>query len=162
MFDEIFEVSEFQSFKFCINCGTSFIASRKDKKYCSDNCRKDFSRLPQNSLSSPTKARKNAEFFDTARRMGERLYDLPPTARLGFMKELIDMARAGNTPLREILSNWKLRHPHPENDSWMFPRGRRSYSTIAQAAQAYCRKFWGANVDDVVYNRVDEPPTGEI
>ena len=162
MFDEIFEAEKYQSFKTCINCGTSFISTRKDRKYCSDNCRKDFSRLPQNSLSSASKARQNAVFFDTARRLGDRLYDLPPTARLGYMKELIDMARAGNTQLREILSNWKLRHPDPENERWMFPRSNRVYSTIAQAAQAYCWKFWRANVDDVVYDRVDEPPTGEI
>ena len=162
MFDHILETEHFQNFKRCINCGNIFLAKRKDKKYCSDNCRKDFSRITQNSFCSPTKSRTNAEFFDKARRLGDHLYDLPPTARLGYMKELVDEARNGNTKLREILSNWKLRHPHPENDTWMFPRGRRAYSTIAQAAQSYCWKFWKANVDDVVYDRVDEPPTGEI
>lgn len=94
--------------------------------------------------------------------MGETYYRLPPQERLGHMQQLIQEARDGNTQLRELLSNWKLRHLHPENDSWMFPFGRRSYGTIAQEAQSYCRRFWGANVDDVVYDRVPEPPTGEV
>ena len=78
------------------------------------------------------------------------------------MKALIDEARAGNTALREILSNWKLRHPNPQTERWLFPRGSPSYCTIAQAAQNYCKKFWHANVADVVYCRVPEPPTGEV
>lgn len=78
------------------------------------------------------------------------------------MKELIDKARQGDTFLREVLSNLILRRPNPKSDSWMFPWGRRNYCTIAQAAQNYCRKYWRANADDVVYCRVDEPPTGEV
>jgi len=89
------------------------------------------------------------------------MYSLPHFERLGYMKDLIDEARAGNTQLRELLSNYKLRHPHPIDDSWMFTRGCRSYSTIAQAADRYCWKFWGTHVTDVVYCCCDEPYTGE-
>ncbi len=102
------------------------------------------------------------EFFDTARLMGERLYNLPTTERFGHMKALIDEARQGNTQLRELLSNYKLRHPNPTSETWMFPRSNRAYCTIAQAAQNYCGRYWSANVDDVVYGRVPEPPTGEV
>lgn len=157
----MFEGEDGGGFATCPQCGTEF-KYRSNKTYCSTKCRVYGNRAIQNARSSPSKARHNAEFFDTARRMGETFYALPPQHRLGHMQELIREARDGNTQLRELLSNWKLRHPHPEHDSWMFPHGRRVYSTIAQEAQSYCLRFWGANVGDVVYDRVPEPPTGEV
>lgn len=161
MYCELFEPTDGYPEE-CLNCGDPFIPKRKDMKFCKPTCRKAYSRGIQNSAHSPSKARNNAVFFDTARLMGERLYTLHPSERLGHMQQLVEEARQGNTQLRELLSNWKLRHPNPVDETWMFPRGSRSYSTIAQAAQAYCWHFWGANVDDVVYCRVPEPPTGEI
>ena len=157
----VFDVIEGNGLATCPQCETQY-PFRKGKIYCSPNCRKAASRGIQNSRTSKAKARDNYEFFDTARRMGETLYSLPLSQRLGHMKELIDEARAGNTALREILSNYKLRHPNPKDDSWMFPRGHRAYCTIAQAADRYCRKFWGAYVTDVVYNKVPEPDDGQI
>ena len=77
------------------------------------------------------------------------------------MKELIDEARGGNTKLRNLLSNYYLRHPN-KSDEWLYARGSRQYMTIAQAANAYCWKFWGTHVSDVVYDRCDEPETGEV
>ena len=133
-------------------------------RFCRATCRKAHSRRQHTHpvLGSRVKRRKNAEFFDTARRMGETYYSLPVTERLGHIKGLVDEARAGNTQLRELLSNRKLMHLHPKNDRWMFPNGNPAYSTIAQVAQAYCWRFWGENVGDVVYGRVPEPPTGEV
>jgi len=148
--------------RLCKYCETEFMPRRRDMVFCSTNCRVYSSRPKQNSQNSRDKARKNYELFDTAMRMGERLYSLPPFERLGYLKELIDDARSGNTQLREILSNYKLLHPDPENESWMLPRRSREYSTIAQAAHLYCWKFWGADVGDVVYNRVPEPEDGVI
>ena len=94
--------------------------------------------------------------------MAATLYSLPPSERLGHMKVLIDEARAGNTQLREILSNHKLLHPDPFGDVWLFYRRSRSYCTIAQAANNYCKRYWKANVSDVVYCRCKEPETGEV
>ena len=93
--------------------------------------------------------------------MADRLYDLPPFERLGHMKALIDEAREGNTKLRNLLSNYYLRHPN-KSDEWLYARGSRKYMTIAQAANAYCWKFWGIHVTAVVYDRCDEPETGEV
>ena len=146
----------------CKHCERPYKPHRSDQQFCGAKCRVYASRSTQNALSSPTVARTNAEFFDTARLMGERLYQLPPKERLGHIQSLIADARQGNVQLRNLLSNWKLRRPHPENETWMFPRGSRAYCTIAQAAQNYCKRFWNANVDDVVYCRVSEPPTGEV
>ena len=146
----------------CPKCLTEFVPVRKGNKFCGGNCRKSFSRPTQNSRDSPTKRRRNAEFFDNAQLMGNRLYSLPPQQRLGYIKDLIDGARAGNTQLRELLSNYKLLHPNPVSERWLFPRLSPSYRTIAQAAQGYCWMFWGSSVADVVYCRVPEPPTGEV
>lgn len=148
--------------RLCKHCECQFEARRKDMVYCSANCRVYASRSIQNSQNSPTKRRTNYELFDTAILMGDRLYSLPPFERLGYIKGLIDNARSGNTKLREILSNYKLLHPDPENERWMLPRRCPEYSTIAQAAHLYCWKFWCADVRDVVYCRVPEPDDGVV
>jgi len=88
----------------CPQCPSSY-PYRKGTTYCRPTCRVYASRPKQNSEFSITKARQNALFFDKAKRIGDMLYDLPPFERLGFMKVMIDEARAGNTQLRELLSN---------------------------------------------------------
>lgn len=151
----------------CHHCKSSFRKRRKDQKYCSDRCRKDHhqkkvrSEVPCNSKNSHRKRRSNLELFDSAKRLAEILYNLPPFERLGFMKELVDQAREGSSKLRGILTNAVLLKPDYHNRR-LFYRGQpRVYLTIAQAAEAYCRYFWSASVADVVYGRVSEPPTGE-
>ena len=158
----MFDLEDDLDTNLCMHCLGPYKARRMGQRFCSNKCRVYHNRPPQNAHSSPTKARESREFFDTAKLMGERLYNLPTTERLGHMQEIIEEARQGNTKLREILSNWKLRNPDPECEVWMYPRRDQSYCTIAQAAQNYCRKFWNANVEDVVYDRVPEPPTGEV
>ena len=143
----------------CPQCLGTF-PYRKGKTYCGVNCRVYASRPKQNSECSHDVARENAVFFDKARRIAEMMYELPPFERLGFMKDMIDEARAGNTQLRKLLSNYKLRHADPKNESWMHPWGDRSYMTLAQAADAYCRRFWGTHVTNVVYGRCAEPDDG--
>lgn len=143
----------------CPVCGTEF-TFKSNKKYCSKSCSRNATRPKQNSRKSPSKKNHNKRFFEEAKFLAECLYDLPPAERLGYMKDLVDRARAGDTRLREILSNYKLRRANPE-ESWWFPRGSAEYLTIAQAAQNYCRRFWWANVSDVVYCRAREPDTGE-
>ena len=147
---------------FCCVCGTTIQSQRTTKKYCSANCRQKANRNQQYSASSTTKARTNAEFFDRAKRLAEVLYTLPPEKRLGFMQQLIGEARAGNTKLREVLTNQKLLRPNPIEEKHLFHRSDPAYCTIAQAAQYYCKRFWKANVADVAYNRVEEPETGEV
>ena len=78
---------------------------KERRRYCSANCRQKANRNQQNSASSTTKARTNAEFFDRAKRLAEVLYTLSPEKRLGFMQQLIGEAPAGNTKLREVLTN---------------------------------------------------------
>ena len=155
-------VPESKNGRRCPKCNKP-VTGRPNKIYCSSNCRKRNNEFTRNSFCSVTKRRENAELLDRAKRLAEEFYTRPPAERLGFMKDLIDYARSGNDAvLRDILSNYKLLHPHPIEDRYLFHRGSRSYSTIAQVASRYCRRFWKADVREVVYNRVPEPPTGEI
>lgn len=152
----------------CAHCNKRFRRSRRDQIHCSSNCRKLHSQKARrqgnsvNSRSSPTKRRRDQEFFDVSLRLGERLYGLPVGERLGFMQTLIEEARSGNTALREILSNHYLLKANWEKPYLFHRECPATYFTIAQAADRYCRKFWRASVRAVVYGRAPEPPTGEV
>ena len=88
----------------CPRCGTA-VSGRPNRVYCSSNCRKRHTEGKRNATFSMAKRRENAELYDRAKRLTERLYLTPPMERLGFMKDLIDIARAGSdAQLRDILS----------------------------------------------------------
>ena len=146
---------------FCCVCGATIQSRDQRRNIAVQIVVKKANLNQQNSANSKTKARTNAEFFDSAERLAEALYNLPPEKRLGCMQSLIAEARAGNTKLREVLTNQKLR-PNPIEEKHLFHRSEPTYCTIAQAAQYYCKRYWKANVFDVAYNRVEEPETGEV
>jgi len=109
------------------------------------------------------KRRENAELYDRAKRLAEMLYLTPPMERLGFMKDLIDVARAEqDAQLRDILSNQTLIKLNWSDKQKYLHRNCSDYCTISQAASNYCKRFWRANVRDVVYGRTPEPPTGLV
>lgn len=152
----------------CLYCGETFNRRRRGQAYCSDRCRKNASQrrrrseTPRNARFSKEKRDSDRRFFDSAQWYGDRLYSLPPAQRLGFMKELIDLARAGNARLRQIICNKYLLRAGRDR-KWLFHnRCPLAYFTIAQAANRYCRLFWKASVRDVVYGLAPEPPTGEV
>jgi hypothetical protein len=101
-------------------------------------------------------------FFDLALRLAEELYTRSPLERLGYMKDLIDKARGGNLQLREILTNGILLKPDRTKKRLFHRRCPAAYFTIAEAANRYCWKFWGASVVDVVRGIASEPSTGEV
>lgn len=152
----------------CAHCGKSFRRARRNQVHCSPRCRKAHSQKtrrmenPINSRTSPTKRRREQEFFELSLRIAERLYGLPVGERLGFMQNLIEEARMGNTAMREILSNRYLLKANRSKPYLFHRRCPSAYFTIAQAAERYCRKFWRASVRDVVYGLAPEPPTGEV
>jgi len=148
-------------FKVCPGCGQEF-PYRSNKKVCSVRCRNKVNRTTQNGTKSVTKRRQLIHRNDTAMVLAERLYSLPPSERLGYMQELVQRAREGDTWLREVLSNHRLIKPNPIHDRHLFHRYSTEYCTISQAAQNYCKRFWKANVWEVVHNKVPEPPTGEV
>lgn len=154
--------------KICPNCKLMYSTKRPNQKFCSARCRKNESQKrrraisPVNSANSVTKRRDNMLLFDRAIILGHELYMRPPGQRLGYMKSLIDEARAGNSALRQLLSNQYLLRP-PLSKRWLFHnKSPAAYFTIAQAADRYCRKFWQSGVKKVVYGVAPEPPTGEV
>ncbi|WP_073257439.1 hypothetical protein [Shimia gijangensis] len=95
--------------------------------------------------------------------MAETLYTMPPGQRLGYIEEIIQLARSGQCPrIRKILTMPALIRPDPTKKH-LFYQGRKSYCTISQAANRYCRASpWDAGIADVVRGKVPEPPTGEV
>ena len=146
----------------CPRCGTS-VSGRPNRVYCSANCRKRHTEGKRNAALSMAKRRENTELYDRAKRLTEMLYLKPPLERLGFMKDLIDIARAGSdAQLRDILSNQTLIKLSWQEKQRFLHRNNSDYCTISQAASNYCKRFWKANVRDVVYGRAPEPPTGVV
>ena len=143
----------------CLHCKSTF-PQRSNKKYCSPKCRQYGNRVKQNSTNSPTTARDVEETLHSARALADLIYDLPTSEQLGFMRELIETARDGNTKLRRVLSNQYIRHL-PEEQNWVRGHGSRENFTISEMANRYCWRFWKANVTDVVYGLCEEPETGE-
>ena len=99
---------------------TTIQSQRSTKKYCSAVSSKS---QPQSteSASSKTKARTNAEFLISQKT--SRSYIITPEKRLGFMQSLIAEARAGNTKLREVLTNQNL-ETEPDRRKASFPSFR--------------------------------------
>jgi len=146
---------------FCRHCRVP-ISGRPNKKFCGPNCRKRFSERTQNSFTSREKKRRNFVLFDSATRLAEIYFQQPPFERLGLMHTYIEMAKEGESKMREILSNaylwdWKNDYGNPYKGK----RGR-SFGSLAAACERYCRYYWNASAADVVYNRADEPDDGVI
>ena len=156
------------SFTTCPHCGVEF-PFRSNKKFCLPSCRKlsaqhdQRKKQPVNAATSPAEWRKQHEVFELAERMAETLYSMPPFKRLGYIEEIVQLAKSGDCPkVRQILTMPELIYPNPQ-EKHLFLRGDRSFCTISQAADRYCRiSPWNAGVADVVRGKVPDPPTGEI
>ena len=154
---ELFDVIESDEVRQCPNCNAK-VSGRANEIYCSSNCKKRATETKRNSLFSPSKRRENQEFFDRALRLAEELYKTLPANRLGFMKDLIDYARTGEDfVLRNILCNPMLLKPKAYGQPYLFYGKSRSNLTISQAASNYFKRFWRANIKDVVFCNVPEP-----
>lgn len=153
----------------CPECEGEF-PFRSNKRFCSSKCRKahaqkkDREANPINAANSWAEKREQKEDFDLAMRMAEALYTLPPTDRFGYIEEVIQRARSGKSGrLRRILTNPDLIWPNPAKQYLFFRRAPRSYCTISQAADRYCRHSpWRAGVQEVVRGDAPEPETGQV
>lgn len=149
----------------CPKCAATFSPRRKDQRYCSKPCAKaatrNAARGPRTVDFSPELRRRSRMHYDKAMRLAEMVYTMPPNKRLGFMADLIRLAREGERTLRNILTDPTLLRASPDDEGLFFRRSPASYRTISQTADAYCRKFWGAGVKAVVTGECLEPPTGE-
>lgn len=150
----------------CPKCEGPFIRARSNQKYCSNRCAKaatrNAARGPRTVADSPELRLRSRRHYGRAMDLAETLYGAPVGERLGIMADLIQAARDHDAELRNILTDPRLLSASPREELHLFfRRSPQSYRTIAQAANAYCQKFWGQGVKAVVADRCPEPPTGE-
>jgi len=149
----------------CPTCQSAFLPRRKDQRYCCKPCARaatrNATRGPRTVAHSPDLRLRSRKHYDTAMRLAELVYTSPPNRRLGLMSDLIRRARGGDTKLRNILTDPTLLRASPDDTGLFFRHAPATYRTIAQAADAYCRMFWGQGVRAVVSGECPEPPTGE-
>jgi len=146
----------------CPTCAMLYVPRRTNQRYCKRACQKNATRGPQVTEASGEAKRRAIMHNDLARRLAERLYSMPPRERLGFIAEVVETARGASGPLRNVVTDTRLIRAKPEDKRLFYRRSPQVYRTIAQAADAYCRKFWGRGVATVVHGRCPEPETGEV
>lgn len=122
--------------KVCPRYSTEFQPKRANQKYCSQACQKAGSAHTARGLRTKEKNTVNYFHYDRAGRLAEIVYAVPPSERLGMMKDLLTTAEH-DARLRNILTDPKL-HKVP-------PRGNNRRN-IAQAASAYTKKFFGVSI----------------
>ncbi|WP_224503711.1 hypothetical protein [Celeribacter litoreus] len=95
--------------------------------------------------------------------MAERLYTMPPGQRLGYLNDIVDLARSGVSPrTRKVLTMPALLKPDATRRSLFWRNSPKTHLTISQAANRFCWRVWNASVKDVVRGIAPEPPTGEV
>jgi hypothetical protein len=136
-------------FTVCPGCNQEF-PYRRNKRVCSVRCRNKVNRTTQNGTESVTKRRHLIHRNDTAMVLAQRLYSLPPGERLGYVQELVQRAREGDTWLREVLSNHRLIKPNPIHDRHLFHRYSTEYCTISQrSSTTRCQNHRQGNAESV-------------
>ena len=153
--------------RLCIRCESEFELTRKDRKFCTSSCRsrhgQDKARResPVNSSSSKAKLRENMELFNRVLALTEQYYKTPKPERLGYLRDLVAIARAGETKTRAVLANRYLVYiKDPKLKSMIRRHGFPE--PIGRIVDKYCRHFWGASGREVVIGFAPDPPTGEI
>lgn len=126
----------------CPVCTINFVPKRSNQKYCAKSCQNNASR---DSREHEYIAR-NKMHYIRARDLAELVYSAPVNQRLGIMKNILEAAREHDATLRNILTDPTfLKASH--DDKYLFHRrAPGSYKTISQAANAYCKKFYGLSV----------------
>ena len=98
--------------------------------------------------------------FDSASRVAELYFKRLPFDRLGLMREYIALAKQGNGKMRDILSNkYLLDRTNNYGNPFKGKRGK-SFGSLAQACEKYCRRYWNAPAREVIYNIAPDPDDG--
>lgn len=145
----------------CEACGAPFERQRSTKRFCSGRCQNNSQRGSRRIADSPEEAQRSSRHYSRAKWLAHDLYSKAPRNRLSFMAEIIEAARDHDAQLRSILSDPVLLSAGREDRGLFHRRAPLTYKTIAQAADAYCRKFWGHGVKAVIYRKCPDPDTGE-
>lgn len=141
--------------KQCNACGQSFDAARKNKTYCSDNCRKKKSR--NNAREGGDRKfeylRRREYLTCRARELEELIYSSPPYMRLGHMQQIF----------RQLLVDSELRTIVTDPDLLSRPPRADMRQNIARCANSYSQMFFGLSIKTYVSKlrageTIDEAP----
>lgn len=151
----------------CPYCEVRFTKRRRDQKFCKAGCRSLFGQRKTraqnavNSHNSASKRRANLELFERMIFYTELYHKTDTCEQLGFLSELVNAARAGDTKLRAVLINPYFVEAK-NNDARKRLRSYRMAHSIGKIVDLYCRHFWNASSYDVILGVVPEPDTGVI
>lgn len=151
----------------CPTCNTEFVATRKGKRFCSRKCQKNSSRGPQDNKNSRASRKRNSDHYNLSYSLAETYYQTPPQHRLGYLKQLVDVARSPETSrdkhIRNVLTHKALTYPD-RREQRLFYRGKPfTYCTISELVNRYCKRFLLASSRTVLTSpHFNEPDTGEI
>jgi len=155
----------------CPACQTDFVATRKDKRFCSRACQKKSSensaRGPRtNALSSDARQR-NRQHYSLSHSLCETYYNTPPQQRLGYLKGLVDSAREPanqqDKAIRNVFTHKALAYPNRHEKSLFYRSQPYTYCTISELVNRYCKRFLGASSKTVLTSpHFKEPATGEV
>lgn len=146
----------------CEACASPFQPQRSTRRFCSKACQNNSQRGSRKIVESPTEAQRSARHYQRAKWLAHDLYTIPPNMRLGFIAKIIKAAREHDAQLRSILTDPTLLSAGIADRGLFHRKAPLTYKTIAQAANAYCRRFWGYGIKAVIYNNCPEPETGEV
>jgi hypothetical protein len=128
----------------CPTCKSSFEPKRSNQIYCAKSCQNNASRGTRQIEANA----RNRLHYRRALDLAELVYTAPIDQRLGIMKTILEAARDHDAVLRNILRYPGFLKASPEDRYLFHRRAPGSYRTISQAANAYCRKFFGLSVAD--------------
>lgn len=132
----------------CPTCNNSFEPKRSNQTYCAKSCQKNASRGNRDVEANA----RNKLHYRRALDLAELIYTAPIDQRLDIMKTILDAARDHDAVLRNILRYPDFLGASPEDRYLFHRRAPGSYRTISQAANAYCRKFFGLSVGNYLRN----------
>jgi hypothetical protein len=154
----------------CPQCGDLF-EYRSNKTFCSPKCRKAHSKLVLRegqtktiNKTLPSEQRQNLELKHLNLVLCEKVYTMSPGERVGYVEDVLQMARHSEGGLlRHLLSNKKYQYPNREQTSLFFRRSPQSYKTFPQICNHYLLNSpWGCYLSDFLKGGIPEPSTGEV
>lgn len=148
---------------YCLTCGREFSLTRKDRKYCSDTCRKKSSARNLAKVVSRDRGRENffasRDHYERAAWLTYDLYRMPEAARTLMIQRLLEAASGDNANIRRILLDPKLLSPNKDHRAGRFKHDRKiGVSNIAKQVYQFCMTNYSCSTKDCILD--DGEPAG--
>ncbi len=157
----------------CLNCGDMF-KYRANKTFCSPKCRmshhkaqiretsKGSGRVSSNKMTIE-EVRNREEEYALLHVLAEKLYTLKPSQRLGYIEDILQIAKVQRGGLlRRVLCNKTFIYPNPNKTRLFYRQSPKSYCTFPQACNRYLMTSPHKCYLEDFLRVVPEPSTGEV